>query len=186
MIVQIIQVNSFSIETSFAGFNNMNMILHPCATILNAGWIESTEGAFSFTKEGCSPSVCEVMKAVDRERIAVARAAGLATNTATQTLADWYGGVYAQNRHDLYTQIHEGHYHAYIRAPPTLDNRYLLEDLCYLLLPIKGLAKSVGIGTPVIDSLALMAAVMLGREVEQKRDIVAAVKNLDIDLQAHL
>ena len=37
------------------GLNNMGSIFHPALTLLNAGWIETTNGNYQFYIEGVSP-----------------------------------------------------------------------------------------------------------------------------------
>jgi len=54
-----------------------NGTVHPAATLMNLGRVESTGGDFYFYRDGMTPSVCRVIEAVDNERIKVAVAFGL-------------------------------------------------------------------------------------------------------------
>ena len=56
--------------------SNINMVVHPPGAILGAAWVEATGGDFTFYVQGMTPGVIEIMRALDRERIAVAKAFG--------------------------------------------------------------------------------------------------------------
>ena len=58
------------------GLSNMNAVFHPPGMLMNAGWIEHTEGGFLFYREGITPAVGRVMEVLDDERLAVARRLG--------------------------------------------------------------------------------------------------------------
>jgi opine dehydrogenase len=55
-----------------------------------------------------------------------------------------------------------------IKAPPTLDHRYLHEDVGYGLVPIAAFGRAIGIVTPVIDGLISVASAMNG--VDYRRE----------------
>lgn len=150
-----------------AGFANMNMIVHPPPVLHNAGWIEVTKGNFSFYTDGCSPSVCKVMDAVDEERMAIASALQLSTRKFIDIDKGWYGDTGKDN---TYEHIHYGAFHGFFPAPPSLHNRYIDEDMCFVLIPIAQLARKYNIKTPVIDAMVLLAEVMTGKKLEAKRN----------------
>ena len=55
---------------------NVNMVLHAPGAVLAAAWVEATRGDFTFYVQGMTPGVARVMRALDDERRAVARAFG--------------------------------------------------------------------------------------------------------------
>ena len=59
------------------GLSSMNPVVHPAGVLLNAGRIERSRGEFYFYDEGVTPSVCRVVEAVDRERLAIGLRPGL-------------------------------------------------------------------------------------------------------------
>jgi len=61
----------------YTSLNNMGAIFHPALTLLNAGWIEHTEGEFQFYIEGVTPSIARMLERLDRERVTVAMAMGV-------------------------------------------------------------------------------------------------------------
>src|SRR6266481_3023740 len=59
------------------GLSNLNAIFHPEGMIMNAGWIQHTNGNFLFYREGFTDAVGRVTAAADGERMAVAKALGV-------------------------------------------------------------------------------------------------------------
>src|SRR5262249_35812508 len=55
---------------------NVNMVLHSPGAVLGAAWVEATSGNFTFYVQGMTRGVARVMRALDEERRAVARAFG--------------------------------------------------------------------------------------------------------------
>jgi opine dehydrogenase len=141
------------------GLTNMNAVFHPPGMLMNAGWIESTGGNFLFYREGMTEAVGRMVSAVDRERLAVARAldvpavpfletfyrAGLTTREAMES-----GSVARACR--------ESAPNATIRSPASLDHRYVHEDVGFGLVPIAALGRLAGVATPAIDALICTAS----------------------------
>lgn len=138
------------------GLNNMGSIFHPALTLLNAGWIETTHGDYQFYIDGVSPSVARVLEVLDRERVTVGSALGLKTRNAME----WLKLAYDTDGADLYEAIHnqEGYYG--IKAPPTLNHRYIFEDVPCSLVPIASLGARFGVGVRGMDSIITLANIV--------------------------
>ena len=65
--------------------NHMNAMLYVPTMLMNAGRIESTDGAFEFYRDGVTPAVARVMEDLDGERMAVSRALGAAAHIRTSS-----------------------------------------------------------------------------------------------------
>ena len=138
------------------GINNMGAIFHPALTILNAGRIESTHGDFQFYIEGATPSVARVLEALDRERVTVAAALGIRGRTAME----WLKMAYDATGEDIYQAIqNQPGYHG-IPAPPTLNHRYIFEDVPMSLVPIAALGQAYGVSVRGMDSIIRMACII--------------------------
>lgn len=137
------------------GLNNMGAIFHPALTLLNAGWIESTHGDYQFYIDGVSPSVAKVLEALDRERVTVGSSIGLRTRTALE----WLKLAYDTTGNDLHEAIHnqEGYYG--IKAPPTLNHRYIFEDVPMSLVPIASLGGHFGVKVRAMDAIIRLACI---------------------------
>jgi opine dehydrogenase len=138
------------------GLNNMGAIFHPALTILNAGRIESTFGDYEFYIEGVTPSVARVLEVLDRERVTVASALGIRARTAME----WLQLAYNVTGVDLNEAIHNQTGYYGIKAPTTLNHRYIFEDIPMSLVPIASMAQAYGVSVRGIDSIIRLACII--------------------------
>jgi len=136
-------------------FDNIGSIFHPAICILNAGWIED-DSDFKFYHEGATESVARVLEQADTERIAVAEAIGIRAISARQ----WFYMAYSTTGETLFEAMRKNPGYKGILAPKTLKMRYIEEDVPFSLVPIASIGKMLGVRTPVIDSLILIASVL--------------------------
>lgn len=141
-------------------FNNIGAVFHPTITILNAARIESTHGEFDYYIEGVTPSIALVLEGVDEERVKVAEALGVRAITARE----WLYSAYDVSGRNLFEAIQNNAGYQGIRAPSTIFNRYITEDVPTSLVPIASLGKMLGVPTPTIDSLIHLACVLHKRD----------------------
>lgn len=145
------------------GFSNINAIMHPAGMLGNAGWIEKSGGDFLWYAEGITPSIGRWIDAVDSERLAIVRALGLEPlrfvdifhRAGLTTDAGRASG-------SAYQAIHESKPNMTIKSPPSLDHRYVKEDVGYGLVPMAEIGKLLGMKTPVMDALITLASRALG------------------------
>jgi opine dehydrogenase len=135
------------------GLNNMGAIFHPALTLLNVGRIESTGGEFEFYIDGVTPSVAHVLEVLDRERVTVAAALGIRARTAQ----DWLKMAYNATGTNLYEAIHNQPGYYGIKAPRTLQHRYITEDVPMSLVPIAALGQQYGVAVQEMDSIIRLA-----------------------------
>jgi opine dehydrogenase len=141
------------LETSI---QNVNTVSHPAGVLMNAGWIEHTGGKFSFYLEGQTPAIQRVAKALDGERTALAGALGLDQTSEEE----WDTRMYAKYKDKKTGQVfQEKYYKGVYDAPPSLNHRYLTEDITYGLVPMSSLAKVAGTKTPTFDSIITLASI---------------------------
>ncbi|MCU0506875.1 MAG: NAD/NADP octopine/nopaline dehydrogenase family protein [Anaerolineae bacterium] len=136
--------------------DNMGAIFHPALTLLNAGWIEATHGNFQFYIEGVTPSVSHVLAALDRERVTVAAALGI----RAQTALEWLRMAYDATGENLNEAIHNQPGYYGIQAPPTLNHRYIFEDVPMSLVPLAALGQRYGVAVQGMDSIIRLACVI--------------------------
>jgi opine dehydrogenase len=145
------------------GFSNINAIMHPAGMLGNAGWIEKTGGDFLYYREGITPSIGAWIDALDGERLEIVRALGL---TPLRFVDIFHGAglttTEARDSGSAYQAIHESEPNFTIKSPPSLDHRYIKEDVGYGLVPMAEIGRLLGIETPVMDALITLASVALG------------------------
>jgi len=142
------------------GFENINMIIHCAAAVLNAGRIEDTKGDFMFYWEGMTESVCRVMEKMDEERINVGEKMGLKLPPTLYFLRKYY----PSDKKGI--DLHDWLTHSKVEggqgpdAPKNLHNRYISEDVPNGLVPVSIFGKLVRVPTPTIDSIITLSSVM--------------------------
>ncbi len=144
------------INVLHTGLNNMGAIFLPALTLLNAGWIESTHGDFQFYIDGVTPSVARLLEVLDRERVTVASALGI----RAQTAMDWLEMAYTTSGEDLHEAIHNQLGYYGIKAPNTLNHRYIFEDVPMSLVPIASMAQRYGVSVRGMESIIRMACII--------------------------
>jgi opine dehydrogenase len=138
------------------GINNMGAIFHPALTLLNAGRIESTHGDYQFYVDGVTPSVSRVLEALDRERVTVASALGLRARTGLE----WLQMAYDTTGDDLNEAIHNQPGYYGIKAPSSLNHRYIFEDVPMSLVPIASLGERFGVSVRGMESIIRLACII--------------------------
>ena len=141
------------VSVLYTGLNNMGAIFHPALTLLNAGRIESTGGDYQFYIDGVTPSVARVLEVLDRERVTVAASLGI----RAQTASEWLKMAYDASGADLYEAIHNQVGYYGIKAPSTLNHRYIFEDVPMSLVPIASLGQRYGVSVRGMDSIIRLA-----------------------------
>jgi opine dehydrogenase len=136
--------------------NNMGAIFHPALTLLNAGWIEATHGDYQFYIDGVTPSVARMLEVLDRERVTVASALGIRARTALE----WLKLAYDTDGEDLHEAIHNQPGYYGIKAPPTLNHRYLFEDIPMSLVPIASIGKRYGVAVGGMESIIKIGSII--------------------------
>jgi opine dehydrogenase len=136
--------------------NNMGAIFHPALTLLNTGWIEATHGDYQFYIDGVTPSVARMLEVLDRERVTVASALGIRARTALE----WLKLAYDTTGDDLHEAIHNQPGYYGIKAPPTLNHRYLFEDIPMSLVPIASLGMRYGVSVRGMESIIRIGSII--------------------------
>ncbi len=145
-----------------AALNNPNPIVHPAATLLNAGRIEFSKGEFFLYKEGMTPAVARVYEAMERERFSLLTKLGLKYHH--------YAGL-EPGEHNLGETIEEcrklilrtsmdaafgpGSIEPGIqmKGPASMQDRFIVEDVPYGLVLMATLGRLLGVPTPMADAV---------------------------------
>lgn len=150
------------LETSLSNFN---AVMHPAGMILNAGWIEYTGGGFRYYSEGNTPSVARVVEATDNERRAIGDALGLELEPFIDAFySSGYTTEEAWRSRDMYLAIKESSPNREIKAPESLEHRYLHEDIGFGLVPMMAIAAAANVDVATIAALIRLANVATGTD----------------------
>lgn len=125
------------LETSLS---NPNAMMHPAPTLLNTSLIESGRD-WLYYHEGITPSIGDFVEALDRERVAVARAFDL----DIPPIRSWYKRAYDVNGATLSEAVKNNPAYAGVKGQKQLQTRYLLEDIPMGLVPMAALGQLAGV-----------------------------------------
>jgi opine dehydrogenase len=146
-------------------FPYTNAIHHPPAVVCNVGRIEATGGDYYHYYDGITPSVGRLIDTLDRERLAVAAALGAKADRFVEYFYKaGYTTTAARDAALAYEAFHQSEPDRWIRAPASLDHRFLNEDVPYGLVPLAELGRLAGVPTPTMDHLIHLASVASGRD----------------------
>ena len=151
------------LETSLS---NLNAVMHPGAMILNAGWIEHTDGDFRFYSEGTTPAIGHVIAATDAERLAIGARLGFSLVSFIDAFyASGYTSEDAWRSGDTYRAIKESGPNELIRSPASLQHRYIHEDIGYGLVSMMAFAAAAEVDVPTLTALVHLASVATADDI---------------------
>lgn len=138
-----------------AGLENINFGGHPLMTTVNIGLLENFEGNFNYYADCCSPATARATAKMDKERLAVGAAYGYQLWPELEIMNALYDGhcesVYEFNRSSVT--------HGKVKnSPASSKERYITEDVPYLLVPIDLLAKKAGLRPVIMESVIHLAS----------------------------
>ena len=177
-----LEVQSDVLATSLS---NVNMVLHAPGAVLGATWVEAKGGDFTFYVEGMTPGVGRVMRALDDERRAVARAFGHELPDLIEEMQR-IGTVEAtvQDTSDFPAAIAGGEANRRIKAPGSLEHRYYKEDFGHGLLPFLELAAIAGEPVPTASALFELAQRLTGNDYRLHGRTASAMGIAGLDRRA--
>lgn len=138
---------------AMTSLSNVGMILHCAPVLMNIGWIESKKVDFKYYYDGISQSVAHYIEKMDEERIRVAAALGY----QIESTSEWLRRTYNIAGRDLYECIRNNTAYREIDAPPSLDSRYILEDVPNGLVPVEYIGRQLQIETFNITTIIDLA-----------------------------
>lgn len=144
-----------TVETSFG---NVGMVLHCAPMLMNIGWVESDATSFRYYYDGISPTIAGYLEKIDSERVAVSKALG----HEVESVAEWLRRTYSACGDSLYEVLQSNIYYRDIKAPETVNHRYLYEDIPNGLVPLESTAHALGIETPATTAAVSFASEVLG------------------------
>lgn len=159
------------LETSLS---NIGALFHPTPVLLNIGRIESDPDGFRYYWDGISPSVAGLIKKLDAERMAVAAAYGVQILSAEE----WLKQSYETYGDSLYELLQHNNAYGDIKAPKTIDARYVTEDVPMSLVPISTLGQVAGVPTPNIDAVIQLTSAIYNRDFRSEG---RCAKNLGLE-----
>jgi opine dehydrogenase len=142
---------------------NIGAVFHPTIALLNKRRILAGV-PFDFYTAGVTRRTARFLERVDGEVQTLAKALDIRALSVTE----WLNSRYGLERADIHTMLHANPSYRNIKAPTTLDHRYLWEDIPTGLVPISAVAGALGIETLAIDHLIDEGSLALGRDFRKE------------------
>lgn len=142
-----------------AALSNPNPICHPPGSLLNTGRIQYSGGQFYMYREGITEAVARVIRMVYEETASLARALGYEVLQYQERDFRTPGSIMAvafQAPFDTQTVIGN------VLGPKSIQDRYIVEDLPYGLVPMSQLGDVLGVETPLIDAIVTIGSAVCG------------------------
>ena len=138
---------------------NGNPEVHPGPCLLNAGRIDFSGGEFWLYREGITEHTINVLEAVEKERITLGRALGFEVEGALEARQN--RGYFSQDEKTLQEHFNTSEVFTQIKGPTSVTSRYFTEDISTGLVFWSDLGKVLGIPTPNIDAIIVLASSLL-------------------------
>ncbi|MGQ9585993.1 MAG: NAD/NADP octopine/nopaline dehydrogenase family protein [Anaerolineae bacterium] len=148
------------LETSL---NNSNHMLHPPGVLFNLGLVQLAKEDWGFFYQGLSPGVCQVMEAMDRERLEILGRLDLPKVTLLDWLLRFYGHQ-GMKGDTVFEAVSTSPVHGPSKGPRSIEHRYITEDVPFGLVPIASIGRELGVKTLAMDSVITLASIVSGRD----------------------
>lgn len=146
-----------------AALHNPNMIVHTVGAIMSIPRIEKTKGDYCMYWEVWTPSVYNILNALDNEKMNVLDHFGY------ERLSYFEACKYRNSLDDtqdavaVFEEYASSPYRA--KGPAVVDSRYISEDVPQGLVMLESLSRHLGLETPVCSGLINIASAALGRDL---------------------
>jgi opine dehydrogenase len=129
--------------------------VHPLPMLMNAVRIDR-EAPFTYDAYDITPSVARAVSALDRERMCIVAALGGTAQPIEAILTDYYG-VTGDGFFDTVVKVpaYKGS-----SAPKDFTHRYIAEEIPTQIVPACGIARVLGVHTPMMEATAVLAGVV--------------------------
>lgn len=133
-----------------------NPCTHPGACLTNLSNIERPQSKFFLYEHGFTPSGLKIDVALNQERHQLANALGYKVHA----LEDFCGVEGDLTWEGIYAMGHGSYGMTSIEGPNSIYDRYMTEDVPFILLCWASLSAQLGLKTPVIDALVTLFSIV--------------------------
>jgi len=166
------------IETSIG---NVGLIFHCAPLLLNAGWTENENHSYKYYRDGITPSVGKFLEKIDAERVAVSKALGLEVENTQK----WLNRAYGVEGETIYECVQKVEPYKNIKAPNTLNYRYVTEDVPFGLVPLEAVGKKLGLDMHHTGIIIDLASALLETDYRKAgRTLDSLFYSLNVDFES--
>ena len=159
-----------------ASLHNPNMIVHTVGAVMSIPRIEATKGEYCMYHEVFTPSVWNILEALDSEKMEVL--SGLGCERLSYVEACKLRNSLDEKRDAKEVFFDYAAMPTRAKGPLTVNSRYITEDVSQGLALLESIAKSMDIACPVTTSLIEIASAALGYSL---RDCGRSIESLGLE-----
>lgn len=156
-----------------AALHNPNMIVHTVGAIMSIPRIEATGGDYCMYHEVFTPSVWNILEALDGEKMRVL--ASLGHESVPYVEACKFRNSLDEARSGKEVFFEYAAMPSRAKGPQSVNSRYITEDVPQGLVLLESLGQALDVKTPVATSLIELASAALGRELRAQGRTLAAL-----------
>jgi len=171
-----------------AALHNPNLIVHTVGAIMSIPRIEKTNGDYCMYHEVFTPSVWNILEALDAEKMDVMEKLG--SERLSYVEACKYRNTLDDSRDAKEVFFWYAAMPTRAKGPVVVDSRYISEDVPQGLVLLETIAAKVDVATPICTSLINMASAALGRDLREEGRTIERlgediVEKIIADREAH-
>lgn len=149
-----------------AAFRNGAIVVYPAGALFNAGRVEHSGGEFYMFREGITPSVARVIRALYGELERVGDALGLDVERYPE---EAFGPPHSIEKEEFTDPSGSSDPLNRLKGPTGIPTRYLYENLRDALAVVAELGRAAGVPTPGIDALVRLGGMLTGEDFWEDR-----------------
>lgn len=146
------------------GVNDFGALAHVVVSYANLSKIDRAEPVL-FYEEGLSERTVALLERMEQEFATVAEAYDAELVPMT-TVLDRYYGALGCDTSSLLAAMRSVLVYKGVRAPVSLADRLLTEDVSSTLVPLRALAVKAGVATPMVDAMVTLASTIAGQDFQ--------------------
>ena len=162
-----------------AALHNPNMIVHTVGAIMSIPRIEATGGEYCMYHEVFTPSVWNILEALDGEKMAVLQSLGYEALPYVEACK--FRNSLDEQRPGKEVFFEYAAMPTRAKGPVSVDSRYITEDVPQGLVLLESLGRALHIATPVASALIEIASAALGRPLRAQGRTLDALGHEIVD-----
>jgi opine dehydrogenase len=136
-------------------FHEIGWLLHAPTFLFNINRIEKNE-KFLFYADGITPQISKIIVALDQERMNLAKVVNVDCVSLKDVIREYYGTI----GNNTYEAIHNNIPYKSIKAPESLEHRYIFEEISEYCIPLYELSVLMKIDMPMLKSIIDLSTVI--------------------------
>jgi opine dehydrogenase len=145
--------------------NNLNPIIHPAGSVLNAGWVDTLQKDYYFYKYGTTLSIGRIIKTIYQE---VTKIGAMVSVKMLEYPEEAFRSKSTPMAYFAKAPTIMDEVVARVNGPSSIKHRYVSEDVPCGMVPMSQLARKFDSTVPIIESVIDLASVINQTDYRQE------------------